>query len=96
MSPIYYYDMNGQMKVTLDRFFANNTALYGMSKKFALITTMTDEAYAAEGVNATFKLIADLYKWDIVGIINAEKSSDVDALKKTDFPEKAYELGKSL
>lgn len=83
-------------RLTIDRFFANNIALYEMTKKFALITTMTDEAYAAEGVNATFKLIADLYKWDVVGIINAEKSSDVDALKITDFPKQAYEFGRPL
>ncbi len=36
------------------------------------------------------------HKWNIVGIINAEKSSDVEALKKTDFPRHAYELGRSL
>ncbi len=96
VSPIYYFDFNGQMKVTIDRFFANNMALYGMTKKFALITTMADPAFAAEGANTTFKLIADLYKWDVVGIINAENSTDVEALKKTDFLEKSYEFGKGL
>ncbi len=96
VSPIYYFDMNGQMKVTIDRFFASNAAVYGKEKKVALITTMADPAFAAEGANTTFKLIADLYKWDVVGIINAENSGDIEALKKTDFLEKAYEFGKSL
>ncbi len=96
VSPIYYFDVNGQMKVTIDRFFANNMALYGQTKKFALITTMADPAFAAEGANTTFKLIAGLYKWDIAGIINAENSGDIESLKKTDFLNQAYEFGKSL
>lgn len=94
VSPIYYFDVNGQMKVTIDRFFANNMALYEATKKFALITTMSDPVFAAEGANTTFKLIADLYKWDVAGIINAENSGDVEALKKTDYLQKAYEFGK--
>ncbi len=96
VSPIYYFNVNGQMKVTVDRFFANNRELYGMTKKFALITTMADPAYAAEGANTSFKLIADLYKWDIAGIISAENCGDVEALKKTDFLEQAYKFGKSV
>ncbi len=96
VSPIYYFDVNGQMKVTIDRFFANNRALYGMTKKIALITTMADPLFAAEGANTSFKLTADLYKWNIVGIINAENSGDVEALKKTDYLSRAYDLGKSL
>lgn len=96
VSPIYFFDVNGQMKVTIDRFFANNMALYNMTKKFALITTMSDPAFAAEGANTSFKLIADLYKWEIVGIINAENSGNVAALEKTDFVQQAYEFGKNL
>ncbi len=96
VSPIYFFDVNGQMKVTIDRFFGNNMALYNSTKKFALITTMTDPAFAAEGANTTFRLIADLYKWDVVGILNAEKCGDVEALQNSDFLGKAYEFGKQL
>ncbi len=95
VTPIYFFDMNAQMKVTLYRFFANK-ALYGTKKKFALITTMADPAFAAEGVNTVFKLNADLFKWDIAGIINAENSGDIEALKKTNFLSKAYQFGKNL
>ncbi len=96
VSPIYFFDVNGQMKATIDRFFGNNMALYNSTKKLALITTMSDPAFAAEGANTTFKLIADLYKWDIAGIINAENSGDVEALKKTDFLKQAYEFGRNV
>lgn len=96
VSPIYFFDVNGQMKVTIDRFFANNMALYGMSKKIALITTMMDGAPAAEGADTTFRQIAELYQWEIAGIINAEHAGDVEALMKTDYPRRAYEFGRSL
>ncbi len=96
VSPIYYFDVNGQMKVTIDRWFANNMALYKSTKKFVLITTMSDGPEAAEGANASFKLIAGLYGWEIAGILNAAHSGDLEQLSATDYPAKAYELGKSL
>ncbi len=96
VSPIYFFDFNGQMKAVIDRFFGNNMTLYNATKKFGLITTMTDPAFAAEGANTTFKLIADLYKWEIAGIVNAENSGDVEALKKTEFLAGAYEFGKNI
>ncbi len=95
-SPIYFFDLNGQMKVTIDRWFANNMALYNMNKKFVLLTTMTDEKEAAQGANMTFKLIAELYGWEVVDIINAEKAGNLELLEQTNFPQQAYELGKSL
>ncbi len=96
VSPIYYFDFNGQMKVTIDRWFANNMGLYKSEKKIALMTTMADGPEAAEGANATFKLIAGLYGWEIAGIINAAHSGNVEQLKQTDYLEQAYELGKNI
>lgn len=34
-SPIYYYNINAQIKNPIDRFYANNTALQGNKKLFS-------------------------------------------------------------
>ncbi len=96
VSPIYYFNLNGQMKATIDRFFANNGTLYNMTKKIALITTMADPTFASDAANKSVELIADLYKWEVAGIINAENSGDVDSLTKTDFLKKAYQFGMNI
>ncbi len=41
VSPIYYFDINAQLKSVIDRFYANNPALMG-KKKTVLITVMAD------------------------------------------------------
>ena len=41
VSPIYYFDINAQLKSVIDRFYANNPALMG-KKKTVLITAMAD------------------------------------------------------
>ena len=43
VSPIYYYDVNAQIKVVIDRFYANNSVLKGADKKAALMLTYGDE-----------------------------------------------------
>ncbi len=96
VSPIYYYDINGQLKTVIDRFYANNEALMG-NKKVVLMTTMADDTLkSAEGANVTFKNIAEFANWEIAGIINAKACWRAEDMQKTDYPKQAYDLGKSL
>ncbi len=96
ISPIYYYDINAQIKTVIDRFYANNNELMG-NKKVALITTMADTTIkSADGANVTFNNIANYASWDVAGIINAKGCWTVDDIKNTDYPKQAYELGKTI
>lgn len=96
VSPIYYYGMTAQIKAVIDRFYANDEALHG-SKKSALLLTFADDATeSAEGSAATFRGMTNYLEWEVAGIIAARGCSAVEDIKKTDFPEQAYELGKTL
>ena len=96
ISPIYYYALNAQIKSVIDRFYANDAALHG-HKKAALVVTMADDTMeSADGAIASFKGMTSFLEWDIAGIIAGVACGDVDSLNKTDYPEQAYELGKSL
>ena len=95
VSPIYYFDINAQIKSVIDRFYANNASLMG-KKKAVFLTAMADEDQkTASGANASFDLMADYLGWEIVGRLNVGGCSTADDLRKKDLTA-AYELGKNL
>ena len=96
VSPIYYYDINAQIKTVIDRFYANDAKLHG-SKKAAIMLTMADASEeSAEGALGSFKGMTKYLGWEPVGSVVATNSWTLEMLQKTDFPRQAYELGKSL
>lgn len=95
VSPIYYFDINAQLKAVIDRFYANNEALMG-KKKAVFLTAMADtDERTASGANATFDLMADYLGWETVGKLNVGGCSTADGLREEDLTT-AYELGKNL
>ncbi len=95
-SPIYYFNINAQLKSVIDRFYANNSALHG-NKRTALLLTMADvSTESAEGSELFFKHFANYMGWENLGVISSTSSWTRADIENTDFPQKAYELGKSL
>lgn len=96
VSPIYYYGMCSQIRAVIDRFYANDALLHG-KKKTALMLTMADDTMeSAEGSVASFRGMANFLDWEIAGMVIGVDCGDVQALEKTDYPERAYILGKSI
>ena len=96
VSPIYYYNINAQIKAVVDRFYANDAALHG-HKKTALLTTMADDVMkSADAANLWLQNCAGFLEWEVVGTVNAMNSQTLADLEKSDFPKRAYELGKSF
>ena len=52
VSPIYYYNVNAQIKAVIDRFYANDAKLHG-NRKTALLTTMEDETMESPRVQTS-------------------------------------------
>ena len=75
---------------------SGTSALQG-NKKTALLLSMADNTTeSAEASGIFFKHFADFMSWENLGIISATNSWTHADMEKTDFPQKAYELGKSL
>lgn len=95
-SPIYYYNINAQVKAVIDRFYANNSALQG-HRKSALLLTMADDCLeSAEGAMTFFKHFTKYMKWDNRGVIAAINSWKREDIEQSEYPQKAYELGKGF
>lgn len=96
VSPIYYYDINAQLKAVIDRFYANDAALH-KGKKAALIVTMADDTErTADGAVASFKGTANFLEWDVAGTVIGVDCATLEQLKQTDYPKQARELGRNF
>ena len=95
VSPIYYFDINAQLKSVIDRFYANNPALMG-KKKTVLITAMADpDKKTASAANTMYDLMTSYLGWEVAGRLNFGGCYTADDLREEDLTA-AYELGKNL
>ena len=96
VSPIYYYDINAQIKAVIDRFYANDEKLHG-NKKAALMVTMADDSIGtADGALVSFRGMVNFLGWEEAGTVIGVNCWTLEMLKETDYPQQAYELGKAL
>jgi multimeric flavodoxin WrbA len=96
VTPIYYYTMSAQIKVVVDRFHANNEKLAGNKKAMILATAYGPDYSTMEGLDKTYEAILRFMNWEDAGKLFATSSPIREMLEQTDFPNQAYELGKSI
>lgn len=97
-TPVYYYEMSGQMKTMIDR--ANS--LYSTGKKFSEVYVITTSAEDSKGISQT--VLNGINGWlacfsgvELKGCLEGgglEGSSDV--LNRQDLLEQAYNIGKNI
>lgn len=96
VSPIYYYNINAQIKAVMDRFYANNSALQGKKKAFLLLTMADETTESADGATVFFDRYTDYMQWENAGVIAATSCWTREDIEASPYPEKAYQMGKSL
>lgn len=97
-TPIYYYEMSGQMKTLIDR--ANS--LYTSGHKFNEVYVITSSADASSGVVQT--VLSGVKGWiacfsgvKLAGYVEAGGlEAPNDAENRKDLLEKAYNMGKNI
>ena len=96
VSPIYYYNINAQVKTVIDRFYANNSALQG-GRKSALLLTMADDCLeSAEGPDVFFKHFTKYMKWENCGVLAAINCWKREDIEQSEYPQRAYEMGRNF
>ena len=97
-TPIYYYEMSGQMKTLLDRLNPLYPSDYSFRKVYMLSTATEDEEYVPE------KAVSGLQGWidcferaEFAGSLFCGGVTDAGEAQNQPMKlEKAYEFGKSL
>ncbi len=96
VTPIYYYNINSQIKSVIDRFYVNNSALQ-CGKKTMLLLSMADTSTdSAEAAMVFFNHFAKFMNWENLGILASTGSWTRADIEKSDSPQKAYEWGRAL
>ena len=97
-TPIYYYEMSGQLKTLLDRLNPLYPSDYRFRKVYMLMTAAEDEDYVPEKAISGLQGWVDCFeKAELAGTLFCGGISDPgEATGKTQAQDKAYEFGKSL
>ena len=97
-TPIYYYEMSGQMKTLLDRLNPLYPSDYRFRKVYLLTTAAEDESYVPEKAVSGLQGWVDCFeKAEFAGALFCGGINDPgEASGKKDAQDKAYEFGKAL
>lgn len=97
VTPIYYYGMTAQIKIVIDRFYANNMKLLGSNKKAILMATAYDaDDWTMESLELHYNTIVNFMKWENAGTLLATGCATRQDIELTNYPNQAYELGKNV
>ena len=98
VTPIYYYEMCGQMKTLLDRLNPLYSSDYKFRNVYMLSTAAEDEDYTPEKAeNGLLGWVDCFEKAELKGTLFCGGINDAgEALGKTEEQEEAYEFGRSL
>ncbi|MBR2742269.1 MAG: flavodoxin family protein [Clostridia bacterium] len=98
VTPIYYYEMSGQMKTLLDRLNPLYPSDYKFRKVYMLSTATEDEEYVPEKAVSGLQGWVDCFeKAELAGSLFCGGISDAgEANGKEEEQDEAYRFGKSL
>lgn len=97
-TPIYYYEMSGQMKTLLDRMNPLYPSDYKFRKVYMISTATEDEEYVPEKAVSGLQGWIDCFeKAEFAGSLFCGGISDMgEAAEKKEEQNEAYEFGKAI
>lgn len=96
-TPLYYFGISAQLKMAIDRFYSYTGRLSGKHIRSALIVTAWDSNdWTMEDVDHYYSTLCRYMHFRDQGRILATGCGTVGMTERSGFPEKAYELGRSL
>lgn len=96
VTPLYYYGMSTQIKAVIDRFHANNAKLAGNKKAMLLATSYGADDWTMEALEKNYDSILRFMNWEDAGKLFATGCPVREMIEQSNFPNQAYELGKSI
>ena len=96
-TPLYYYGMSAQLKTAVDRFCAYNSSLNSRHLKSALLTVAWNaDDWTFDALEAHYKTLVRYIKFKDMGMVLGRGCGSPSMTKRSQYPEKAYLLGKSV
>lgn len=97
-TPVYYYEMSGQMKTLIDRMNCLFPSDYKFRDVYLLAASAEDEESAMDGAVKVVQGWVDCFeKANLAGVIRGTGLTETgEAKKDEDVLKKAYEMGKGV
>lgn len=97
VSPPYYHGLSAQIKTAIDRFHGIDDDLVGTDKKAMLLMTVASTIESIyNGAVGSYMETLKYLRWKDRGVLLAYGCYGRDAIEKTNYPQKAYEMGKAV
>lgn len=97
-TPLYYWNMSGQIRTAIDRLFAleegDGNLLRGHGKACALL--MAAEGHGFEDVLTYYEHLAEHLKWKNLGSVLAGGNGNIGDIEGKPELQDAFDLGKSI
>ncbi len=99
--PIYWFTINAQMKLFIDRWYALNSedGYLLRGKQLALVFVYGDtDLYTSGGINAihTFEALSRYIGMEIAGMVYGTAEKEGEAEQQPELMEKAFKLGEKV
>ena len=95
-TPMYYFGISAQLKAVIDRFYAINGKIHTYKKSALLMTYANTSERNARPIHAHYEELLHYLGWEDVGRVIAPGVWTEGSIKGTEYPRKAYELGRNL
>ena len=97
VSPLYYHGLSAQIKMVIDRFHGIDDDLVGADKKAMLLMTAASSVESIyNGAVGSYMETLKYLGWKDCGVLLAYGCYGRDDIERTDYPQKAYEMGKAV
>ncbi len=97
VTPLYYYGMSAQLKILVDRFCAINSSIHRKNMKSALIAAAWNaDDWTFEALECHYKTLVRYLNLNDRGMVLGYGCGTVSMTKQSQYPDKAYQLGKKL
>ncbi|MDO4322483.1 MAG: flavodoxin family protein [Lachnospiraceae bacterium] len=96
-TPLYYYGMSAQLKIVIDRFCAYNSSITRKHMKSALLTVAwNSDNWTFDALESHYHTLVRYLDLQDQGMVLGKGCGTPSMTKHTQYPQKAYELGKRL
>lgn len=95
VSPVYYFALTAQLKTVIDRFYSRTYDING-KQSILLAAGGSDTPLTMRSIAKHYETLAGYMHWQDRGRVLAPGCPTREAAAKTEYPQKAFELGMSL
>ena len=95
-TPLYYFGFSAQLKLVIDRFYAINNQFHDNRRAVLLATAWNDNDWTMAALADHYKTLVRYMGWEDAGMILATGCGTRSMIERSEFPQAAYELGRTV